>query len=77
MKNLKGVSEMQSKTKTPTSNKQPYKHRDDRLLSLQKHYTNKIIAAEQAHNDALIRHYLYLCQQVAQQRLALQKREAQ
>ena len=60
----------QDKTKTPTSNKQPYKRSDERLLLLQKSITNKLARTK---DERLIKLYLQQVQQLAEQRLQLRK----
>ena len=63
---------MHSENKKQFLPKQQFRHRDDRLLLLQKSITSKISKTK---DDTLIKFYLYQVHKISQQRLALLKRE--
>jgi hypothetical protein len=64
---------MQSENKKLFRPKQQFRHRDDRLLDLQKSITYKISKAK---DDTLIKFYLHQVHRISQERLELRKRGA-
>jgi len=66
-------NKMQSENKKQFRPKQHFKHRDDRLLDLQKSIISKISKTK---DDTLIKFYLHQVHRISQQRLELRKRGA-